>query len=1728
MPNESTKWLYEQLTNKGYNVGKNQAEFDNLMSTNSESRKWAYDTAKNAGLNVGKDIDEFTSLVAPQDVAIPEPSAEQQEPEQPTWEPTEQDKIRTTYQINRMLNDFNERSRERVAQAQRVSEPMTAEGRKKRRVIQGQVIGSPKKLPGITPPAVTPASDGVEGDAQQPTTQSGQSPVPYGVKYVDGKPVAQWLLPDGRITTDITEADQAEYGARAVRLREQFEDRMRQNGLNPEKEEDVVEQNINDALSINERKIREIYDRRSREFDESRDTQQRDGESKWDRFVHAFGSTVNSANQNMHPTPRGTQSGISEEHIKEDDVALENLLAENQMLEEARKRLRASSGLKKSEGWLNGIFDFRNNARNFMAGVKDKLTEADFYGGGIVKAQQADRLISIENKLKNNEQLTDTDLSLVYASMLNGDVNRLAETPHGYNAGQITTEMVPFMIQMAANPASGLSKALVKKFGTNRVKKLLATIAGDVTESAVLANTLQLPSTIGEIKTRYIGNAAKNDDGEIEFDGSHDWTEATAKGQGAKLIENYTEKLGEHFGGIGKFLGKTSTTVAKKAGLGKVVENVGELVSQIKANDWAKAISDIERRAQWNGPIYEVLEEESGIVLNSLFVGDNSLSDLTDKEQQIDIFLGVGLFGGFVSGIKTAGYPIARYKAKKNLHDADKNGQFRFASEWDGIRETIDNADEQQLPNVVISLANEKAQSNEQAKSIAAYASALLKERGYNLAKASKRAEGMTTPEEDAVESSYDNGRELYERFEQGDETAQPEVDATALRMQEAYDVFNDAFGAQSEYYMARMEDPQLTEEQRASAPWELLEDPELTAEKKDAVLYYINAKAALDGVMDASNEAADSKRKEVKQSVNMRTHRTGNVIIPAETVMGKQVYIVSGKVMMNPDGKGVDKTNSDDQFYIFNPETGKYESSAPEFIDSVGEAVNPQDELDTALSVIDHEQMSVFGENAAAPEISENISGSGNDSVILPTDNGNYGDRPEQNNDTASGPNGGDTLRPVVADATGSLAPDRDRSAIRGYEEGLANQHYDGTEYSERDRREAESERLVGIARANGQYFDREKKSSLGVRYPKWTGESEVYISRGNRKIYKVKNPYAKSPLKGNVQPEDAIFEHLVHNKYFPETAYGFEGISDDTGEARIILSQDFVESVGQPTQEQIAKALGAKGLYPEGKYRYGNDEVSVTDVTGDNALLGADGNVYFIDPIIDFKKPVREILGENAVAPAEEAATVPESAETVPDSIENPEIGAENGENFTENVPKAAETVIEPQRSSLSEAAAPITALSRIPVGEEGEPKFEAVDRETAWNGLVEAVGGEADAAEIAMAQVQQASADLETLKKKPPTMKAPKLKGSPMAMAQAKRDAAEKYQAELAQYNQQIADMQGRLDAWNGIIAVHNSRNAELERQQAEERRQQEAAAQAEAVARFEEQQRVKAEKEAEAERLGTHSVHPRIRERWDAAPKVEGNTDAITLPDGSMLTGRYILTEAGAASASHDANNAYQPTEGFPVDENGQSVNDRDYMRDKDAQQLVEGMAGSYDNRALQDPVIVSNDGVVLSGNNRTMSGDLAASRGTDKAYNDYLAQFGHKKYGFTPEQVNGMKNPRVVFVPDDTLPYDATTFARFNAQEKKSQGKPEAAVKLGKIVPDDVFGGIVGEISRYDRLSDYYADEKAVAQALGALMQAGVINDKQLPELRTGTALSASTTWPRRSVFAILRYMGAGV
>lgn len=698
--------------------------------------------------------------------------------------------------------------------------------------------------------------------------------------------------------------------------------------------------------------------------------------------------------------------------------------------------------------------------------------------------------------------------------------------------------------------------------------------------------------------------------------------------------------------------------------------------------------------------------------------------------------------------------------------------------------------------------------------------------------------------EESAAAAAYDQARLLWDKVEKGDADAKAEVDAITLRMQEAYQMCEDAFGADAEMRIAEINED----------PWPLVNNPELSEDQQDAVLYYVNAKAAMEGVMDASNEAADGKRKEVEANVERHTHKDMGVVQPATMkVDDKPVYVVKGNVVMLPDGSGIDVRNSDQSIVICDAETGEYKFACPDQLFSLGEAIDPQTELDEAYANIQAEHEAVLG----VQENGENV------------------------------PNSAENV-------------------------------------------------------------------------PQLTDEQ---------------------------------LQQYTHSAF-----------NEATQNNGITIPQEQAEQLQQHNQQMLEQEQQRK---------------------------------------------------------EEEANRQP-------------------------------------------------TALERVPINEEtGEPMFEKADRETALDALNEVTGGnDENTTAIVRAQVEQATKALEALKKKEPTKKAPSLKGSPMAMVKAQQEAEANYNTAMEEFNAQVAAAEDNLNAWSRINSLMNDRKRAIREQQEAERKAREEKLHAEAVARLEEDKRIAAEKAAEQEAVGTHAVNPKIKAKWDGATKVEGNPNAITLADGSTIRGHYVLTEAGAATASHDVNNAYEPSEGFPVDENGESVNDRDYKRDKDAQRIVRDMADSYDSRALQTPVIVSKDGVVLSGNNRTMSGEIAAKNGTDKAYVDHLREFG-AMFGFTPEQIDGMQHPRVVFVPDEELPYDASTFARFNAEQQKKQSKPEHAVKLGKIVPDNVFTSITNDISRFDRMSDYYADDKSVASAISQLLDAGVINEMQLPELRTGNALSAA-------------------
>ena len=243
---------------------------------------------------------------------------------------------------------------------------------------------------------------------------------------------------------------------------------------------------------------------------------------------------------------------------------------------------------------------------------------------------------------------------------------------------------------------------------------------------------------------------------------------------------------------------------------------------------------------------------------------------------------------------------------------------------------------------------------------------------------------------------------------------------------------------------------------------------------------------------------------------------------------------------------------------------------------------------------------------------------------------------------------------------------------------------------------------------------------------------------------------------------------------------------------------------------------------------------------------------------------------------------------------------------------------------------------------------------------------------------------------------------------------------------------------------------------------------------------------------------------VREKFESGKRIVGNKRTRTLADGSKLRGHYEIVEADSLTPSHNANDGYKKSEGFPVNEEGRTINDRDYENDKQAQLVTDMIAMKYDGQAVDQVPVVTSDGIVVDGNGRTMAGQKAAKNGTDSAYLEALKE-NAENYGFTAEQIeqSGIKHPRLVLVSDEPMKYDTATFAKFNKNEKKSQGNTQQAVANSKKLSTDEIGTIISEIEGSGSLDAFFNNPSAINSLLTRLVDKGVIGLNEVAGLREG-------------------------
>ena len=249
-------------------------------------------------------------------------------------------------------------------------------------------------------------------------------------------------------------------------------------------------------------------------------------------------------------------------------------------------------------------------------------------------------------------------------------------------------------------------------------------------------------------------------------------------------------------------------------------------------------------------------------------------------------------------------------------------------------------------------------------------------------------------------------------------------------------------------------------------------------------------------------------------------------------------------------------------------------------------------------------------------------------------------------------------------------------------------------------------------------------------------------------------------------------------------------------------------------------------------------------------------------------------------------------------------------------------------------------------------------------------------------------------------------------------------------------------------------------------------------------------------------GAHEAGSVAAQKFENAPRLVGNKRTRMLADGeTKIKGHYEIVPAESLTPSHDVNNGYKKSDGFPTDAEGRTVNDRDYEHDKAAQQNTDQIARKYNGMAIEQVPVVSDEGIVYDGNGRTMAGQKAAKEGTDGEYiNDLLENA--ENFGFTREQIeqSGIEHPRLVLVTDERLPYDTATFSKFNRNEKKTLSNTEQAVAKAKTLTSDEVGAIVAEIEGSGSLDAFFNNSKAINDLVKTLVDKGIIGQNEVAQM----------------------------
>ena len=686
------------------------------------------------------------------------------------------------------------------------------------------------------------------------------------------------------------------------------------------------------------------------------------------------------------------------------DKKYKTLNAQLKQVEDALATLDEAEAGKKSDAWIadssnawernaKKLAGFGGGAWRGLAHSVGKISTWDF---GITDMETNKSVLDAANAVDKGTEATKEDQELLDLVAYKNMVEKESEPylGYGYTAGSITGESLPFMLEMAINPASGVGKGamkasmrgMLKKYGKEKLKSnfkkyLLAKagtrVAGDVAGAHAMALTTGQGRVIADTMRRLTGDVqyGVNDNGQIVYSGRKvdvdGLAEAYLKSFESQAIENHSEMLGEYFAPLltraGKAIGKPIGKGLEKLRLG----GVNRFIEDVGASKTAKLIDDFSKKTQWNGSIGEYAEEVAGGIENAMIVGDQTLdtdeqTGVFNLEKNIETFLGVGLMGGFMFGSKLASYrgpkrgALQEMEAAGNRVDRALGGKMQARAQWGEWRSKLLLGNEEEKKNTLREIMDNEKLPIQFRNAVADFSRAAQKYEGLCRAEQSKRLEGSADPVGSSLDDAADAGYELNDPQEM-----------TRTRL--ALDNERERMAA---YLGVEVDQVDATVGENLFDYVDDLRNRGVTGEELNRVMDYARARSRYEGMQMRLEDDTNTRIDNVHANMARYAHRENGTVQTGavKTKDGSRpVWIVSGNLVFEGEGKdrGVNPVKSDESIFVIDAKTGQVEMHpATDFV-SLGEPVSAE-EVNAYYESSVREQMKKAFEANTHAELSE------------------------------------------------------------------------------------------------------------------------------------------------------------------------------------------------------------------------------------------------------------------------------------------------------------------------------------------------------------------------------------------------------------------------------------------------------------------------------------------------------------------------------------------------------------------------------------------------------------------------------------------------------------------------------------------------------------------------------------------------------------------------------------